>query len=70
MITFPTTHTPRRAETWVTALLAALVILFLFATCVHTAKSDSVSWDESQHLYSGWLSWERETSATTRRFHH
>ncbi len=25
---------------------------------VHTAKSDSVSWDESQHLYSGWLSWE------------
>ncbi len=27
--------------------------------CIHTAKRDSVSWDESQHLYSGWLSWER-----------
>jgi len=26
---------------------------------VYNAKHDSVSWDESQHLYSGWLSWER-----------
>jgi len=34
----------------------ALILLF-FAQCLHTAKSDSVSWDESQHLYSGWLSW-------------
>ena len=50
---------PRRAGTWITALLAAIVVLSLFASCVHTAKIDSVSWDESQHLYSGWLSWER-----------
>ena len=48
-----------RAVTWIIALFAAAVILFLFASCIRTAKSDSVSWDESQHLYSGWLSWER-----------
>ena len=60
MTTFPTTQNAlRRAGTWITALLAAIVILSLFASCVHTAKIDSVSWDESQHLYSGWLSWER-----------
>lgn len=35
-----------------------LVLLF-FGQCVYTAKTDSVSWDESQHLYSGWLSWKR-----------
>jgi hypothetical protein len=40
------------------ALAAGLVLLF-FAQCVHTAKTDSVSWDESQHLFSGWLSWKR-----------
>ena len=34
-------------------------VLLLFVSYVRTAKSDSVSWDESQHLYSGWLSWER-----------
>jgi hypothetical protein len=57
--TFPTTqNAPRRAGTWTTALLAAIVIFSLFATCVHMGKTDSVSWDESQHLYSGWLSWE------------
>jgi 4-amino-4-deoxy-L-arabinose transferase-like glycosyltransferase len=38
------------------ALVAALVVL-LFAQCMVTAKRDSVNWDESQHLYSGWLSW-------------
>ena len=38
---------------------ATLLILVFFAQCVSTAKSDSVSWDESQHLYSGWLSWTR-----------
>ena len=60
MTTFPTTQTvPRRAGTWIATLLAAVVIVSLFASCVHTAKVDSVSWDESQHLYSGWLSWER-----------
>ena len=60
MTTFPTTqNAPRRAETWITALLTAIAILSLFASCVHTAKIDSVSWDESQHLYSGWLIWER-----------
>ena len=41
---------------WVLLLAIALLILF-FAQCVRTAKTDSVSWDESQHLYSGWLSW-------------
>jgi Dolichyl-phosphate-mannose-protein mannosyltransferase len=58
MATSPTTQSAsRRAATWLTALLAATVILSLFASYVRTAKSDSVSWDESQHLYSGWLSW-------------
>ncbi|HEX4067418.1 MAG TPA: glycosyltransferase family 39 protein [Acidobacteriaceae bacterium] len=40
------------------AMAVGLVLLF-FAQCVLTAKSDSVSWDESQHLFSGWLSWKR-----------
>jgi 4-amino-4-deoxy-L-arabinose transferase-like glycosyltransferase len=48
-----------RAATWIIALFAAAAILFLFASCIRTVHSDSVSWDESQHLYSGWLSWER-----------
>ncbi len=60
MTTFPMTQNARRrAGTWITALLMAIAILTLFASCVHTAKTDSVSWDESQHLYSGWLIWER-----------
>src|ERR1700722_1133609 len=50
---------PRRSLSRVTAVSAAVVILIFFAICLHTAKRDSVSWDESQHLYSGWLSWER-----------
>jgi hypothetical protein len=45
----------RRKKLWFAAAIA-LLLLFL-AQCVHTAKTDSVSWDESQHLYSGWLSW-------------
>jgi hypothetical protein len=49
---------PRRTVFPVTTISAAIVILLLFICCVHIAKSDSVSWDESQHLYSGWLSWE------------
>ncbi|HEY6376182.1 MAG TPA: glycosyltransferase family 39 protein [Edaphobacter sp.] len=58
MATSPTTQSAsRRAATWLTALLVATVIFSLFASYIHTAKSDSVSWDESQHLYSGWLSW-------------
>ena len=48
-----------RPATWIIALFVATVILFLFASCIRTANNDSVSWDESQHLYSGWLSWER-----------
>ena len=56
----PTSQTaPRRTVSWVTAVSAAVIILLFFASCLHTAKRDSVSWDESQHLYSGWLSWER-----------
>src|SRR5580704_4869174 len=59
MTTSPTTKSaPQRAGTWITVLLMAIVILSLFAGCVHAAKVDSVSWDESQHLYSGWLIWE------------
>src|SRR5215475_3326620 len=50
---------PTRPASWPTAVLAGIVILIFFLCCVHTAKTDSVSWDESQHLYSGWLSWER-----------
>ncbi len=38
-------------------LVAIGIVVLFFAQCVHTAKTDSVSWDESQHLYSGWLSW-------------
>ena len=45
----------RPSTRWLVVAIA-LVLLF-FAQCVHTAKTDSVSWDESQHLYSGWLSW-------------
>lgn len=40
------------------AVAIGLVLLF-FGQSVYTAKTDSVSWDESQHLYSGWLSWTR-----------
>jgi Dolichyl-phosphate-mannose-protein mannosyltransferase len=40
------------------AAAIALVLIFL-VQCVSTAKRDSVSWDESQHLYSGWLSWKQ-----------
>src|SRR5215468_5973464 len=39
---------------WI-AIAVALIVLF-FVQCIATAKRDSVSWDESQHLYSGWLS--------------
>ena len=35
-----------------------VLILILLAQCMSAARRDSVSWDESQHLYSGWLSWE------------
>src|SRR5271155_1687370 len=47
----------RRIRQWL-AVAIALLLLF-FAQCIHTAKTDSVSWDESQHLYSGWLSWKQ-----------
>src|SRR3981189_3731304 len=49
---------PRRSVSRATAVSAAIVILLFCASCLHSAKCDSVSWDESQHLYSGWLSWE------------
>jgi len=52
-----TSHSgPRRTASFA-AISAAGLVLLLFFCCVHTAKTDSVSWDESQHLYSGWLSW-------------
>ena len=38
------------------ALAVALIAIF-FMQCMLTAKRDSLNWDESQHLYSGWLSW-------------
>lgn len=47
----------RSPARWITTLLAAVAILSFFAASVHTAKTDSVNWDESQHLYSGWISW-------------
>ena len=40
-------------------VLAVALIVFLFAECMLTAKRDSVNWDESQHLYSGWPSWKK-----------
>jgi Dolichyl-phosphate-mannose-protein mannosyltransferase len=47
-----------RTRTTKAGLAAAVVLVLIFlAQCVSAAKSDSVSWDESQHLYSGWLSW-------------
>lgn len=46
------------ARTTKTGVAAAIVLVFVFlAQCLSTARTDSVSWDESQHLYSGWLSW-------------
>ena len=49
---------PERMRTTKTGLtLAVFLVLVFFAQCVVTANRDSVSWDESQHLYSGWLSW-------------
>jgi hypothetical protein len=59
MMPFLAAYTPLRRAFWTTAVSAVIVILLFYASCVHTAKRDSVSWDESQHLYSGWLSWER-----------
>jgi hypothetical protein len=38
---------------------AIVVVLIFLAQCVFAARKDSVSWDESQHLYSGWLSWKQ-----------
>jgi Dolichyl-phosphate-mannose-protein mannosyltransferase len=49
-----------RTRTTKAGIAAAIVLVLIFlAQCVSTAKSDSVSWDESQHLYSGWLSWKQ-----------
>jgi hypothetical protein len=45
----------RPTKLWLAVAIG--IILLFFAQCVHTAKTDSVTWDESQHLYSGWLSW-------------
>ena len=46
------------ARTTKAGIAAAIVLVFIFlAQCLSTARTDSVSWDESQHLYSGWLSW-------------
>jgi hypothetical protein len=53
----PAPYTAPRRGFWTAAVSAAVVILLFFAICARTAKRDSVSWDESQHLYSGWLSW-------------
>ncbi|AXC12600.1 hypothetical protein ACPOL_3309 [Acidisarcina polymorpha] len=38
------------------ALAVGLIAIF-FMQCMLTARRDSLNWDESQHLYSGWLSW-------------
>jgi Dolichyl-phosphate-mannose-protein mannosyltransferase len=49
-----------RTRTTKAGIAAAVVlVLIFFAQCVVTANRDSVSWDESQHLYSGWLSWKQ-----------
>jgi hypothetical protein len=49
-----------RSRTTKAGIAAAIVLVLIFlAQCVSAAKSDSVSWDESQHLYSGWLSWKQ-----------
>src|ERR1700754_4476029 len=48
-----------RSPSWIHLLCAIAAVVLLFASCIYGAKHDSVSWDESQHLYSGWLSWER-----------
>lgn len=46
------------ARTTKAGVAAAIVLVLIFlAQCLSTARTDSVSWDESQHLYSGWLSW-------------
>jgi hypothetical protein len=49
-----------RPRTTKAGAAAAIVLVLIFLVqCVSTAKTDSVSWDESQHLYSGWLSWKQ-----------
>jgi hypothetical protein len=49
-----------RSRTTKAGIAAAIVLVLIFlAQCVSAAKTDSVSWDESQHLYSGWLSWKQ-----------
>ena len=50
---------PMGSPFWTHVLAAIAAVLLLLGSCVSSAKRDSVSWDESQHLYSGWLSWER-----------
>lgn len=40
-------------------IVAVALLVLLFAQGIGTAKRDSVSWDESQHLYSGWLAWKQ-----------
>ena len=47
-----------QARTTNAGVAAAIVLVLIFlAQCVSAVRKDSVSWDESQHLYSGWLSW-------------
>jgi hypothetical protein len=58
MMPVPATQSAPRRTVFSVTVISAAVILLLFTFCVHTARNDSVTWDESQHLYSGWLSWE------------
>jgi hypothetical protein len=52
-------HIARTKPSRLGLIVAIGIITLFFAQCIYTAKTDSVSWDESQHLYSGWLSWKR-----------
>jgi hypothetical protein len=49
-----------RSRTTKAGVAAAFILVLIFvAQCVSAARKNSVSWDESQHLYSGWLSWKQ-----------
>ena len=62
-------HVPRRTVFQATAISAAVVILLFFICCIHTAKNDSVTWDESLHpLFRMAFLGSTQTLVTTSKF--
>ena len=42
---------------WMTATGVTLLLIVLFLQLVYVAKQESASWDEPNHIYSGYRSW-------------